>query len=253
MAAEGLVLAREVGAEVGAAALAARQRALGEQPGQERGRGAQALEPLGAADHAGVGPERHAPAAAPAGASGRTGGAGPAGGGPAAPAAAPRGAAAEDEALEQRVRGEPVRAVDAGRGALAGGVEAGQARAPVEVGDDAADRVVRGRRDRDRLARGVVAGARERRHQTGEAVALDRAQVETGLAAFGDGARDDVAGRELVGEPPAAAVEQERALAAQRLREQEAVVEERGRVELDELEVGERRPGPVGVHESLAV
>ena len=35
-----------------------------------------------------------------------------------------RGAAAEDEALEQRVRGQAVRAVDAGAGALAGRVEA---------------------------------------------------------------------------------------------------------------------------------
>ena len=39
-----------------------------------------------------------------------------------------RGPAAEDEALEQRVRRQPVRAVDAGAGALAGGVEAGQRR-----------------------------------------------------------------------------------------------------------------------------
>ena len=38
-----------------------------------------------------------------------------------------RGAPAEDEALEQRVRGEPVRAVHAGAGALACGVEAGNA------------------------------------------------------------------------------------------------------------------------------
>ena len=95
----------------------------------------------------------------------------------------------------------------------------------VEVGDDPADRVVRGRRDRDRLARGVVAGALERRHQAREALAVDRAQVEPGLAALGDRARDDVARRELVGEPRAAAVEQQRALAAQRLGEQEAVVE----------------------------
>ena len=54
-----------------------------------------------------------------------------------------RRAPAEDEALEQRVRREPVRAVDAGAGALARRVEAGNRGAPVEVGDDPADRVVR--------------------------------------------------------------------------------------------------------------
>ena len=122
----------------------------------------------------------------------------------------------------------------------------------VEVGDDAADRVVRGRRDRDRLERRVVAGALERRHQAREALALDRAQVEAGMPALGDRARDDVARRELVGEAVAAVVEQQRALAAQRLGEQEAVVDERRRMELDELEVGERGARAVGEHEPLA-
>ena len=72
------------------------------------------------------------------------------------------------------------------------------------------------------------------------------------MAARGDRARDDVARRELVGEAVAVVVDEQRALAAQRLREQEAVVEQRGRVELDELEVGERGPGAIGEHEPLA-
>ena len=76
-----------------------------------------------------------------------------------------RGPASEDEALEQRVRRQPVRAVDAGTGALAGCVETGQAGATVEVGDDAAHRVVGGRRDRDRLGRRVVALRQEAVHQ----------------------------------------------------------------------------------------
>ena len=48
------------------------------------------------------------------------------------------GAAAEDEALEQRVRGQAVRAVDAGAGTLARRVEARDVSPAVKVGDDAA-------------------------------------------------------------------------------------------------------------------
>ena len=69
-----------------------------------------------------------------------------------------RGAAAEDEALAERVGGEPVGAVQAGAGALADGVEALDAgRAPVEVGDDPAHHVVAGGGDRDALRRRVQA------------------------------------------------------------------------------------------------
>ena len=100
--------------------------------------------------------------------------------------------------------------------------------------------------------RGVVAVALERGHEAGEAAALDRAQVEPGLAALGDRARDHVAGRELVGKAAAVVVDEQGALAAQRLGEQEAVVDERGRMELHELEVGQRRPGAVGEREPLA-
>ena len=49
-----------------------------------------------------------------------------------------------------------------------------------------------------------------------------------------------------------AAVEQHGALAAQRLGEQEAVVDERGRVELHELEVGQCGAGAVGEREPFA-
>ena len=72
------------------------------------------------------------------------------------------------------------------------------------------------------------------------------------MAARGDRPRDDVARRELVGEPLAVVVDEQRALAAQRLREQEAVVDQGGRVELHELEVGERCAGAVGEGEPLA-
>ena len=99
--------------------------------------------------------------------------------------------------------------MDARRGALARRVEAGELAAPVEIGEDAADRVVRGRRDRDRRLRRVVALLDEAPHQRREAAAVDRAQVEQHRAARRDLARDDVARRELVGEAVALLVEEE--------------------------------------------
>ena len=73
-----------------------------------------------------------------------------------------RRAAAEHEALGERVGGEPVRAVQPGARRLADGVEAGHARAAVEVGRDAAHRVVGRRRDREQIARRVEARVGER-------------------------------------------------------------------------------------------
>src|SRR5262249_36348196 len=57
VAGEGLVLGREVGAEVRATALAPGERGLADEARKERGRPAEALEALGGADHAGVLPE----------------------------------------------------------------------------------------------------------------------------------------------------------------------------------------------------
>ena len=134
----------------------------------------------------------------------------------------------------------------AGARALARGVEALDLGAAVEVRDDPAHRVVRRRRDRDRLGPRVVALVGEPLHQRREAPAVDRSQVEQGGAPRGDGPGDDVAGRELVGEAPAVVVEQDGALPAQRLGEQEPVRRQDGRVELHELEVRHRGPGFVG-------
>ena len=86
-----------------------------------------------------------------------------------------RCATAEDEALEQRVRGETVRTVDAGRSALAGRVEARELASPVEVGEHAADGVVRRRRDGNRRLGRVVALLEQAAHQRREAAAVDRA------------------------------------------------------------------------------
>ncbi len=67
-----------------------------------------------------------------------------------------------------------------------------------------------------------------------------------------DGPRDDVPGRQLVREPGAAAVEQKGSLAAERLAEEEPAPREHGRMELDELEVGERRARAPGEQRAVA-
>ncbi len=251
MALERLVLRGVVDSEVRPAALLADERALSGQAGQEMGRGSESLESGGVADEAAVAPQR----SAQLGARGlellgrigcrqlrRKPGLHEGGEGRAAP---------EDQALEQRVRGEPVRSVHAGGGALAGGVQAGELAPPLEVGDDPAHRVVRRGRDRDRPLGRVVAVFRESPHEPRESSAVDLAQVEERGTARRDLASDDVARRELVREALPALVEQRRALAAQRFGEQERGVDERRRMELRELEVGDRRSGFVGDGDSV--
>src|SRR5262249_60776061 len=77
------------------------------------------------------------------------------------------------------------------------------------------------------------------------------ARVEPGVPGLGARARNHVARRELVRETAAVVVDEQGTLAAQRLGKQEPVVEERGRVELDELEVRERGAGAIGEDEPL--
>ena len=94
----------------------------------------------------------------------------------------------------------------------------------------------------------------ERVDDVREAAALHHRHVEldplAGVELALDGERDLVARRELVHEPLAVAVVEQRALAADRLGDQEAVAlasrRQRGRVELDHLHVGERRARGVG-------
>ena len=107
----------------------------------------------------------------------------------------------------QRVRGQPVGAVQARARALADGVEARRpCVAPVEVGDDAAHHVVRRGGDRDELARRVEARRAQRVDDVREARRVDRAHVERrrrrrrSRAAGPDRARDLVARGELVDE-----------------------------------------------------
>ena len=183
------------------------------------------------------------------------------------------GAAAEDQRVEQRVRAQAVAAVDRHAGDLAGGVQARDLRQAVDVGLDAAHRVVVARLDVDRLARDVDAGevaadhddlaqrlvdalARhlgdvERDGAVGEAAAL----VDLGLL----GARDDVARgqlhlvrRVLLHEALALGVVEVRALAAGALGDQQAVARERGRVVLDHLHVHQRGADAVGHRDAVA-
>ena len=194
--------------------------------GSERGRVEQPLEPGGVADHARV------LARAPARSSRRDrrlrrrhgGGAGRRGAGLARARRARRGGrrrgtrAASSRRAGSR-RGRRCRRTRRRRRGRAASVRA------VEVGDDAADRVVRGRRDRDRLGGRVVAGALERRHQAGKRPrsiarrsrpAWPRSAIAR--ATTSRGASSSVKRLAVV-------VDEQRALAAQRLGEQEAVVE----------------------------
>ena len=161
-----------------------------------------------------------------------------------------RGAPAEHEALRQRVRRQPVRAVQAGAGTLADRVEPGHGGAAVEVGGHAAHRVVRGRRDGDRLASpGRSPPRRARRRCWGSApMSTERMSSWTEAAPPAlqlalDRQRHLVARRQLVHEPLAVGVEQGGALAAHGLGDEEPVAgpvaHQRGGVELRELEVGE--------------
>ena len=83
-------------------------------------------------------------------------------------------------------------------------------------------------------------------------MALDAAQVERCAVARRDGAGDDVARRELVGEALAVLVQERGAGAAQGLGEKKAVVEQSGGMELHELEVRERGARPVREQETVA-
>ncbi len=178
------------------------------------------------------------------------------------------GAAPEDDGLEQRVAAEPVGAVDAHAGALAGGVEPGQPGASVDVRVDAAHGVVLHRLDRDGLLDGVdafevdgdVADARQALQDLLGAQ-VPQVEVHVVLAADaaalvdlgGDGPRGDVARRQLhrLGRVPghealALAVDQVAAFTAAGLGHEDVGGEQPRGVELDELHVLHRHAGVVG-------
>jgi hypothetical protein len=101
-----------------------------------------------------------------------------------------RDACGEHHGLEQRVGGEPVGAVQAGRGHLADRPQAGNARAAACIGGDAAHVIMRGRRNRNELARRVDAGFAAqciyRRELGREALADRHAAIKERAAAGGN-------------------------------------------------------------------
>ena len=174
-----------------------------------------------------------------------------------------RRAAPEHEALAERVRGQPVGAVHAGAGALArrrrGRASVERA---VEVGHDAADHVVRGRRDRDQIAARVEPDARERFDDVRErarvapracraarsrprrrAAARRSPRATSSRGASSSTKRSPAPSRSSAPSPRTASVTRKPSISPRDT--------QRGRVELHELEVGQRRarvvrraPGP---------
>jgi len=176
--------------------------------------------------------------------------------------AAANTAASARELLARRFA--PCRPVDA---AFAAGPEAGDRRPPLSVHGDAAHVVVLRGPDGDRLARridaGRPAGRRNGGEARGEAVAKRAPRVEKHALALGspppDRSRDGVSRGKLRSgrlnhEPVAGAVDQDGAFAAHRLadeRRRPCPHVEGGRVELDELHIGQDRAGARGKRQTL--
>ncbi len=249
VAQECVVFQRAVGSEVHAAALLTGERRLCNEAGHGVRRLEELLQAGAVADESGVLPQGLAQ-----GGVGKRLGCGQVG-------RRPRGkvqpvfggggdgrAATEHHALKQRVRGQAVGAVDTGGRTFSGGVEPGDLGAPVEVGDDAADEVMRGGGHRDRVRRRVetrlVANGG---HEARELVAVDRAQVERDCSGLSvDRACHDVARRQLFDEAVAVFVQQRRAGATKRFGEKERGSGQGGGVKLRELHVGHCGAGLVG-------
>ena len=145
-------------------------------------------------------------------------------------------AGAEHQAVEQRVRREPVRAVHAAARGLAARPRAREVAGAVEVGHDAAGQVVRGGRDRQEVVARVEADGRApTARSSGNRSAKSRIPVASShmwsgprsmqrrvIARGDDIARREVGERVLLGhEREAVVVAQDRALAPQRLGEQQ--------------------------------
>ena len=148
----------------------------------------------------------------------------------------------------------------------------GHRRPAVEIGDDAAHHVVRGRarpesRSRREVQPGAPAGLRDQRKPPVHERRIQPVQRQEdrrrpiALRFAHDGARDAIARREIPGrivarhERLARGVDQARPLAAQRLRQQEPGLPrhlQRRRMKLDELEIGDGRPGPVRDRDAVA-
>lgn len=179
-----------------------------------------------------------------------------------------------DEAFEEGVGGQPVRAVHAGAGDLAARVQAGDGRTAPGVGADAPGGVVGGRGDRDGLGDRVdavaAAGGEDRREAVLPHVGAEVPGVQEHvlgvllLHAPHDALGDDVPGRELGEfvlahhEAHAVGVDQVGALAAYRLGDEGLLAlsvgaeEQHRRVELHELQVGDLGARAEGECDSVA-
>ena len=180
------------------------------------------------------------------------------------PRAPRRASRREHHALEQRVGGEAVRAVDAGAGDLADGEEAREGRRAVEVRHDPARRGG-ARPVRSAASRPRGRGPPRRGWPTawGTVAANSSSPVASSQRCADLVARHlrrhrpahDVARRELVDEPLAGRVAQERAMAAERLGEERSRhrgMVQRRRVELHELDVADRHAGTQRDREPVA-
>ena len=111
-------------------------------------------------------------------------------------------------------------------------------------------------RNGDELTHRIETGFAQRGHHVGEPRRVDATHVQPdgplarGLEQSLDRAGDLVTRGELVDEAPAGGVEQRRAFAADRLRDQEALAathaDDRGRVKLQQLEIRQCSSGSVG-------
>ena len=245
---------RAVRARVRAAALGAQQRVAGDQARQrvrvlgERaaGRSASRTRPAWRQSAARVSRarrlERRAPPAArrPRRAA-RTG-------------AASAARAPKTKHSRQRVRGQAVGAVQAGAGALADRVEAGHRRRAVEVGDDPAHAVVRGRGHRHELGRRIEARLAQRADDVGEQqpgrprACRGRRSAARSRRIFDQIARATSsrgASSSTKRSPPASSsvAPSPRIASVTRKPSRPLMPVDRGRVELHELEVGERGAG----------
>ena len=180
----------------------------------------------------------------------------------------------EHQALEEAVGREPVGAVHAGAGDLAGRVEAGHVGAAPEVGPHAAAGVVAGGRDGDQVGDRVDAvgagGGQDGREPALPELRAEVPGVEPHVRVPGldhpahDRLGHDVARRQVgqlvdaLHEPVALEVDEEGALAAHGLGDQRLLAAglgaevHHGRVELDELQVAEGGAGAQGQRHAVA-
>ena len=172
-------------------------------------------------------------------------------------------AATDHQTLQQAVGGQPIGAVHTGPSHLAGGEQPRHAGSAVHVGADPAATVVRTGNDRNRSRRRIdtslVAGSGHSREPLSEPLDGPRVEEDTLVPAGAqpglDGGSHHIARRQIAHRVHsghhrlAPGIEQHRTFTAQRLGDQRSAagaiaVEQHGRMELDELDIGDVHTGP---------